>query len=257
MKLHIFFLSLFLTTTLFSQEIITLDTRENVKQSFLLETPKNEPTAIVVLFPGGNGKIKLHKPQEEWTTTNFLIRSREYFLENDFITVSIDAPSDRRSKDGLYYNFRSSIEHLTDIKKVINYLKNKYHKPIWLIGTSTGTQSVAFIASQDSSLINGIVLSSSISKKNSKGKALQELFIDDIEVPTLVISHKDDGCKITPSKGSQEIFKMLNDDIKKEYKVFEGGEDKGLNPCKAMSYHGYLGIEKEVINYISDWIKSH
>lgn len=257
MKLLLFILTLFLTTTLFSQEIITLDTRDNVKQSFLLETPKNEPTAVLILFPGGNGKLKLHKSEEKWNTTNFLIRSREYFLANNFITASIDVPSDRRSKDGLYYNFRNSTEHLADIKKVINYLKNKYNKPIWLIGTSTGTQSVAFIASQDSDLINGIVLSSSISKKNRKGKALQELFIDDIEIPTLIISHKNDGCKITPPKGSQEIFKMLNDDIKKKYKVFKGGEDKGLNPCKAMSYHGYLGIEKEVVDYISNWIKSH
>ncbi|PLY09378.1 MAG: hypothetical protein C0626_10350 [Arcobacter sp.] len=257
MKFILFILSVFLTTTLFSQEVITLKTRDSVKQNFLLKIPKHEAKAIVILFPGGNGKIKLHKEKKKWSTTNFLIRSRNHFLANDFITVSIDVPSDKRSKDGLYYNFRNSQEHLTDLTEVIKYLKTNYNKPIWLIGTSRGTESVAFIASEKSDLINGIVLTSSMSKRNSKGKTLQELFIDGIEVPTLIISHKKDACKATPPKGSIEIFKMLNDDIKKEYKVFEGGNDSGLKPCKAMSYHGYLGIEKEVVDYISNWIKSH
>jgi hypothetical protein len=254
MKFIIFLISFFiLNTTLFSQEVITLKTRNNVTQSFLLEIPKNEPKAIVLLFPGGSGKINLYKPKNKWITTNFLIRSRAYFLDNDFIVASIDAPSDKKSKDGLYYNFRDSKEHLCDIKKVINYLKDKYNKPIWLIGTSRGTESVAFIASEESDFINGIVLSSSISKRNKKGKSLQELFLNEIEVPTLIISHKDDGCKITPPKGSIQIYDMLNDKIKKEYKVFEGGKTEGA-PCKAKSHHGYNGIEKEVLDYISNWI---
>jgi len=257
MKIISFILSILITTTLCSQEVITLKTRDNVKQNFLLEIPKNEAKAIVVLFPGGNGKIKLHKEKKKWATSNFLLRSREYFLANDFITASIDVPSDRRSKDGLYYNFRNSKEHLTDLIEVIKYLKTNYNKPIWLIGTSRGTESVAFLASEKSDLIDGIVLTSSMSKRNSKGKTLQELFLDNIEVPTLIISHKNDACKATPARGSKEIFKMLSEDIEKEYKVFEGGKDSGLNPCKAMSYHGYLGIEKEVVDYISNWIKSH
>jgi len=186
-----------------------------------------------------------------------LIKSKKYFLEQDFIVASIDVPSDRRSKDGMYYNFRNTQEHLEDIKKVLKYIRNNYHKPIWLIGTSRGTESVAFLASKEKSLIKGIVLSSSISQKNDKGKSLQELNLKEIEVPTLIISHEKDACHVTPAKGSYEIYSMLNDNIKKEYKLFKDGEDKGKNPCKAESYHGFLGIEKDVVSYISNWIKSN
>lgn len=248
---------LFSITSLFSNEVISLKTRSDVKQNFLLETPKNQAEAIVVLFPGGNGKINLNKEKEDWNTNNFLIKSRGYFLEQNFIVVSIDVPSDRRVKDGMYYNFRTSQEHLQDIRRVLKYLKNNYDKPIWLIGTSRGSESVAFLATEEKSLIKGIVLSSSISKKNSKGKSLQEIPLRKIELPTLLISHKNDACKITPAKGSEEIFNMLSDEIKKEFKQFEGGENKRINPCKSESHHGYLGIEKEVITYISNWIKSN
>lgn len=248
-------ISLFLISSLFSKEIITLNTRDSVKQSFLLELPENEAKAIVVLFPGGNGKINLYKNEDKWNTNNFLIRSRKNFLRKDFIVVSIDVPTDRKSKDGMYYNFRTSKEHTADIKRVLKYLKNNFDKPIFLIGTSRGTESVAFLATKLDKLINGIVLSSSISKKNSKGKSLQEIELNEIKKPTLIIYNKDDECKVTPPKGSNEIFNLLDSDLNKEIKSFSGGKNKNTNPCKAMTYHGFLGKEKEVINYINVWIE--
>ena len=255
MKFFHYLFFIFLFNSLFASEVISLQTRDNVKQNFLLEMPKNEAKAIVLLFPGGNGKILLHKDKENWNTKNFLIRSRDYFLQEDFIVVSIDVPSDRRSKDGMYYNFRSSNEHLTDIKRVINYLKNNYQKPIFLIGTSRGTESVAFLASKLNDKINGIILSSSITKKNSKGKSLEELELSEITTPTLIVFNEKDKCRVTPPEGSKQLFDLLSNEIKKEYKIFNGGKNKDTNPCKAMTYHGFLGIEKDVVDYMSQWIK--
>ena len=42
--------------------------------------------------------------------------------------------------------------------------------------------------------------------------------------------------------------------IKKEIKMFSGSYAQG-RACGAQSYHGFLGIDDEVVKYISDWVK--
>ena len=78
-----------------------------------------------------------------------------------------------------------------------------------------------------------------------------------INIPTLIISHKEDKCRITPPKGAQKIYSELSKDIKKELKYFKGGENLAENSCKANTYHGYYGIEKEVVTYICHFIKKN
>jgi len=38
-------------------------------------------------------------------------------------------------------------------------------------------------------------------------------------------------------------------------KSFSGGSAPESKPCRAMSYHGFLGLEDEVVNYISNFIE--
>lgn len=240
---------------LFANEVITIKTRDNIKQRFLLNDEINEPKAIAILFAGGSGKLKLHKSKDEWKLGNFLIRSRNIFNENGIITISIDSPSDL--KEGMKNGFRSSNEHLKDIENVINYIKNKYPKlPIWLVGTSRGTISASHNAINQS-YISGLVLSSSMIKNGKDTiKTVLDLEIEKIDLPTLVIAHEKDSCKVTPPNGANKIYDKLENAIIKEVKIFSGGYENG-NPCKGQSHHGFLGIEKEVVDFISHWIKSH
>jgi len=77
------FLVLF-TFSLEAQELITLKTRNNITQKFLLIKPKN-PVATVMLFAGGKGNLDLSlkngMPHINWGKNNFLIRSKELFLK--------------------------------------------------------------------------------------------------------------------------------------------------------------------------------
>jgi hypothetical protein len=41
----------------------------------------------------------------------------------------------------------------------------------------------------------------------------------------------------------------------KELIAFKGGESRG-DPCDAFAYHGYNGIEREVVARIAGWIVS-
>ncbi len=38
--------------------------------------------------------------------------------------------------------------------------------------------------------------------------------------------------------------------------MFSGGDEPGAKPCKALSAHGFLGIEKEVVAAIAAFVKS-
>src|SRR4051812_30000714 len=67
------------------QEIVTLPTRAGVPKSFLLMAPKQEkPAGAAVLFPGGNGAIRLRSEQSEikFNGGNFLVRARLSFVDS-------------------------------------------------------------------------------------------------------------------------------------------------------------------------------
>ena len=40
---------------------------------------------------------------------------------------------------------------------------------------------------------------------------------------------------------------------RKELLTFEGGKNQG-DPCEAMAYHGFNGIEQEVVTKVAEWI---
>ena len=50
-------------------------------------------------------------------------------------------------------------------------------------------------------------------------------------------------------------MKSLKQAPKKEFLTFDGGALSVLDPCEPMSYHGFLGLDKEVVTAIASWIK--
>lgn len=246
-------------SNVFSGDLVSIDTREGVTQKFELIKPE-KPVASVILFSGGKGLLKLSSmfgnTSYKGGKTNFLVKSRDIFVENGFIVAVVDAPSDKQKKRGLFGGFRNSMMHQEDIDAVIKYLKKEADLPIWLIGTSRGTESATNVAINTEVGINGLVLTSSMSVANRSGTAVIEMDLNDIEVPTLIVGHNSDGCANTPPDGAKEIAKLLTSSSKVEVVMFDGGYEKG-NPCKGKSYHSFLGIEEEVIRKISDFIKSN
>jgi hypothetical protein len=50
-------------------------------------------------------------------------------------------------------------------------------------------------------------------------------------------------------------MKKLNGSQRKDLVTFRGGENRG-DPCDALAYHGFNGLDKEVVGKIADWIYS-
>lgn len=127
-------------------KIQSIQTRDDIELLFDLIKPENtdEPIASVILFTGGSGYLKMN--EEKWRKNgNFLVRSRKIFRDNNFAVAVVNAPSDYRSS-GMPAEFRTSEKHLEDINALIKFMKDKFNKPVWLIGTSRGTLSATYIA---------------------------------------------------------------------------------------------------------------
>jgi predicted alpha/beta-hydrolase family hydrolase len=238
-----------------AEELRTIPTRPKVTQPFLLVRPTDNPVASVILFAGGHGRLGLSAQGIGWGEGNFLVRNRERFAQQGFVVAIVDAPSDR--PQGLW-NFRTSGTHAEDIKKVIAEVRRIAGTPVWLIGTSMGTVSAANAAArlkQDGP--DGLVLTSTVTKESRQvGETVNAVRLKDIRVPTLVVHHKKDDCVVTPYELAIALVKNLEHAPKKELLAFSGGDLSGSDPCEAKSYHGFFGLDAEVVTAIASWIKA-
>lgn len=242
-------------------DLVSLETRPGVQQRFILLEPESAPVASVVLFPGGKGALQLSSvfghPTMQWGKNNFLVRTREQFAAQGMLVAVVDAPSDMQSETGMLDGFRASAEHVVDIDAVISYLRTKSEAPVWLIGTSRGTESAAHVAIHSTQAVGGLVLTSSMTVPNAYGVAVTDMDLDRIRIPTLVVAHVADGCNNTPPAGAQQISEGLVNSPAVEVRLFDGGDTPRSKPCRSMSQHGFLGIEADVVDAISRFIRSH
>jgi pimeloyl-ACP methyl ester carboxylesterase len=240
----------------YDNRLVEISTREGVTQKFILIMP-DVVDASVILFAGGKGKIKLKGKGVDYRykSNNFLVRSKELFAKNNMMVAVVDAPSDRYNRNGMWYGFRTSDAHIRDIEEIVDYLKRKKDVPVWLIGTSRGTESAAHIAIH-SNKIDGLVLTASLSRPQRKGAQVTAMELDKITIPTLVVAHKKDECFVTPPEDTQKIVSMLSNSKHAQAQLFDGG-DSISKPCKGKSYHGFLGIEEKVVEYISAFVQNN
>ncbi|MCC7016932.1 MAG: hypothetical protein IT564_06990 [Rhodospirillales bacterium] len=237
-----------------ADEIVTLKTREGVTQSFTLLVP-DKPVASVILFPGGSGKTPLHilKPGQMVRKGNFLVRVRYDLQRLGLVVAIVDVPSDQQT--GGMMTFRHSDEHVRDIGGVVDYLKAKAPVPVWLIGTSRGTESAASLAVKLGPRIDGVILTSSITVQNRGGENILRLPLDTIRVPVLAVAHKDDGCHVTPPNGADLIARAARASPRAKALLFEGGDPPQSEPCEALAQHGFIGIERKVAAAMADFIQ--
>ena len=117
-------------------------------------------------------------------------------------------------------------------------------------------ESAAFIATQLAPAEggpDGIVLTSTMLTDIPGARPVPKMPLGRIQVPTLIVHHKQDGCEHCKYRDLPQFLDKLNAVPRKELIIFEGGKTQG-DPCEAMASHGFNGIEKEVVTKIADWI---
>lgn len=234
--------------------VVDIPTRPDVTQRFVVMTPEN-PKASMILFAGGHGGLQISPSGKlKWGANNFVVRTQGLFARNGLTAVVVDAPSDRQSPPYLGA-FRQTPEHVADIKAVISWLKQQATIPVWLVGTSRGTQSAAHIAvalTGGEGGPDGLVLTSTI-LVDPKSRPVPNINLSKLTLPTLVVHHKQDVCRVSTYSDLPLLMGKLSSVSRKELILVDGGVNLG-DPCEAQAYHGFNGLDEEVVGKIAAWI---
>jgi pimeloyl-ACP methyl ester carboxylesterase len=223
--------------------------RPGVSLPFAVKRPSAQPIGTVILFSGGDGRLRLTKEGYGAATHNFLVRSRSLFADGGWVVVLPDVPSDKPTGLGA---FRLAAAHAEDVRALVSWIKAKWSGPVFLIGTSRGTISAAnAILRGKPPNVAGLALASSVTA--GSGDTVLDLPLERIAVPTLLIHHQDDACRASPYRGAVALFKRLRSS--KKMQAFVGGQPPQAGPCTSLSQHGFLGIERDVVQSIMAWMK--
>lgn len=212
---------------------------------------RDKAVASVILFSGGKGILKIDA-DGIGKKNNFLVRSRDMFAEYGFNVAIIDVP---RDKENLLW-FRTTADHAQDVQAVIDFLRQKYKKPVWLIGTSRGTLSAANAAARlhKPNGPDGLVLTASVVSGNYR-QTLYDVELDAIKAPTLFVHNRSDECIACPFELVDDVMDEVSNSTEKSLQVVEGGRSERNNPCKALTPYGFLGLEDKVVKDLVGWIK--
>ena len=231
---------------------MTLATRAGVTQSFvILGMEGRQANAVALLYVGAGGRINLRaeEGQVKLSLRNFLSRSGREFARNGLLPVVMDAPSDQVE---LTEGYRTSTEQAVDARAVVSELKKRYPAlPVYLVGTSRGTISVAYLGRDLGDEVAGVVLTSTMfgsSNPRRQAPTLRGFDYARIKAPLLFVHHRDDACEHTPYASAAKLASRY------ALVSAKGGKPAESHACEPFSAHGFYGVEAQTIDAIAAWM---
>lgn len=231
------------------------------------------PRAVLMMFPGGDGRLNLALNQLNTGSTNFVVRTRYHFAAEGYVVAVIDAASDflahnhADTTDANGFLHGSGLrghrlpgrlhgdKYLQDLGAVMSDLRARYPDiPLWAVGTSRGTISAAVAAANATPRPDGIVLTSSLTGPSAVGD-LRSVDLESIETPVLIVTNQDDACPFTKPDDSKALRRRFTASRRAQLLIFNGGSAPLSEPCDPLAGHGYFGIEQRVIEAITGWIR--
>jgi len=244
-----------------NEEVISLETRKNITQSFLLLEPAGKPKGAVLLIPGHEGVVrfkKIGKSYDVYTEGGGLPAHEEarFTLSKKGFAVAVLAPPSDHTH-GMGTAFRRSAEHATDVGAVIDYLNKRYNQKVNIWGHCRSTFSPpAILAHNENKGVAGMILTST--RSTGKQGSVFETKGPRVRVPTLLVHHVDDPCDGTPysNLGKLEAYFRESAPDVKVISVSGGDGDRGANTygCSG-GYHAFKGQRKPVVKAIAKWLE--
>jgi len=234
-----------------ADQIVTLKTRADVTQAYLLVADTDaKPQAVAVMFPGGQGQVRLPADISQLKLGprgNFLVRTRGLFRDRELAVAIIDSPSDRDA--GMDDGFRAGRAHAEDIGAAIGDLRGRFPAAkIFLVGTSRGTLSAAYLGRSLGSSVDGVVLTSSVFQGTRRNIGLSGFDFGAIKAPLLFVHHAQDACRACPYGAAHSLGRAY------PLITVSGGKPAESDECEPLSAHGYFGKEEETVSAIKNWI---
>ncbi|MDE2615854.1 MAG: hypothetical protein KGL73_02400 [Burkholderiales bacterium] len=196
----------------------------------LTEQGPAHPRYVVVLMPGGSGRLEPEMREGKVVFKgrgNFLIRSRALFTDADMVAIATDSTGSPERMGAI----------TDDVARRFPGAR------VYVIGTSRSTLSTMQLADRMDGKVAGFVHTSSMS-------GIARFDTRSLKSRQLIVHHKNDGCYVT----GYGTALYNHEQFGTAFIAVEGGVSQG-DPCEALAYHGYNGIEKEVIGKIKAWIR--
>jgi hypothetical protein len=197
-----------------------------------LERPRGQPVGSIILLAGGDGALGIG-PGGEVTRLrgNQLIRTRERYAAAGFATLSLDAVG----------SVSAAIEHMARIRR-----------PVVIVATSRGTlraaQAIAGGARPDA-----LVLTAGFLSPESGGPSVQSILGSPSSLPrTLVIHHRRDQCRVTLPAGVEPFERWAGSRVRVRW--LDGGTNAG-DACEARAYHGFNGLDGQVVAAVTSFAR--
>ena len=209
-----------------------------------LLVPASNPKAVVLLFPGGGGMLRL-KDDSSTKNQHTFVRSVNLWSQYQIDAVLVDTPydlGDLRRGDR-----RDSADHLARVGEVIEFYKKKFNLPVWIFGHSMGTSTATYFANKvKTNALAGIIIAGTVRTASLD---------DDVKFPVLAIHHINDQCAGTPLSASENIISSRPKNTVSRLEIIEGGVSEG-NVCDSFAYHGFNQTEPELVKRAAQFILS-
>jgi hypothetical protein len=183
------------------------------------------PRASVILMPGGSGAISPGEHGEiNGLKGNQLVRTRGAYAARGLAVLVVDAGTD----------LSSAVQYMAAIKR-----------PVTVVATSRGTQRAAEGIARGARPDALVLTSGFLSAESGGGSNVMSIVGSPSALPrTLVIHHRNDGCKFTAPAGVDPFVKWSAGRARVAW--LSGGRNEG-DPCEARGYHGFNGLDGQVV----------
>jgi hypothetical protein len=208
----------------------------------------------IALFPGHPGILKLEQvdgqPRYDMRG-NFLVRSRRHWLDAETLVLVLDAPSDQWAS--FWQQFRATPRYGADVAALLAEASKKYGVQDWtFVGTSEGSVSAFHAARMNPQLARRLILTSSVWGPTRNGAGLSDADWQALKAPLLWVHHEDDPCQFTAYRQAQQHAEKTRSPL---LSVRGGGPPKG-GACQAFTAHGFVGVERAVVQAVRSWVKT-
>jgi hypothetical protein len=221
--------------------------------------PSVKSDTALLFYRGWSGIANI-KSENDWKRNlNYLQNNTELFAQAGIALVVMDCPSDENrvapGNTPLACNddYRASMRHADDVKKVMAILKDKYGmSQFYVMGHSYGTISSKWLAKNLGNEIKGSIHSAAMTHANVRnriyGYSVESFDMSSLKAPVLNIHHGDDQCVHTPY--STVVAYSKNNLI-----TVKGGQGTG-DVCGGTHLHSMGGKEEETSKALIQWIKT-
>lgn len=185
------------------------------------------PRGALVLLAGGDGRIGVGADGAIARTGNQLVRTRAAYAARGFAVLVPDC--------------------CVDVAAAVQYMQA--FGRVTLVGTSRGTQRAAHGLAAGARPSRLVLTSGFLSDASGSGdNVVNTLGSAAVLPPTLVVHHRQDQCRMTQPAGVKPFLDWAKDKARVVW--LDGGISEG-DPCEARAYHGFNGVDGEVVAAVS------